>query len=199
MKQLKKTKYDDVLFYKIVRPLVSLFCKITFRPTIIGQENIPKEGKLILAGNHTNNFDSLLLISSTKRNIHFLAKKELWQGFKKIIFSHLGLIPVDRSKKDHNALEMAYKYLENNKVIGIFPEGTTEKGRGLLPFKIGAVKMAAEENAPIIPFIIKGNYKLFSKNLKIEFLKPLIISPNKSLNTSNEELRTIIKEKLEAD
>ncbi len=196
---MKKQKFEDVLFYKIIRPLVTIFCKVVFHPTIIGQENIPSQGRIILAGNHTNNFDSILLISSTKRNIHFLAKKELWEGPKKIIFSSLGLIPVDRSKKDHHSLEIAYNYLQNDKVIGIFPEGTTEKGRPLLPFKIGAVKMASEKDSPIIPFVIKGEYKLFSKNLQIEFLKPFKINPQLSLDDNNDHLRNIIKEKLEAD
>ena len=63
--------------------------------------------------------------------MHFLAKKELWRGFKKILFANMGLIPVDRSKKDHNSLVKAEEYLNNECLIGIFPEGTTEKGRGL--------------------------------------------------------------------
>ena len=101
-------------------------------------------------GNHTHIFDSLLLISTTKRSIHFLAKNELWKGSKKIIFSNLGLIPVNRKAKDHKALESAINYLNNDKLIGIFPEGTTEKGKGMLPFKIGAIKMAKETNSKIL-------------------------------------------------
>ena len=99
-----KDKYEDVLFYKIIRPIITFLFKILYHPKIIGVENIPTTGAVILAGNHTNLFDCLLLISSTKRNIHFLAKKELWQGPKKIIFSNLGLIPVNRKTKDSNAL-----------------------------------------------------------------------------------------------
>ena len=74
----------EPLFYRIVRPIVTFLVKIVFRPNYIGLENIPKSGKIILAGNHTNNFDCLLLMSSTKRNVHFLAKDELWKGLKKI-------------------------------------------------------------------------------------------------------------------
>ena len=144
-----------------------------------------------MAGNHTSNFDCLLLISSTKRNIHFLAKKELWNGPKKIIFANMGLIPVDRKNKDHQALSSSIAYLENNLLIGIFPEGTTEKEGKMLDFKMGAVKMAKDTNSPIVPFIITGNYKLFSKNLRIEFLKPIMISGD--LNQENINLRNIIE------
>ncbi len=181
----------DALLYKITRPIITVLFKLFFTPKIIGKENIPKSGKVILAGNHTSNFDCLLLISSTKRNIHFLAKKELWNGPKKIIFANMGLIPVDRKNKDHQALSSSISYLENNLLIGIFPEGTTEKEGKMLDFKIGAVKMAKDTNSPIVPFIIIGNYKLFSKNLRIEFLKPIMISGD--LNQENINLRNIIE------
>ena len=153
-------EYKDVLLYKILRPIITVLFKTLYRPKIIGIENISNSGRLILAGNHTNNFDSALLISSTKRNIHFLAKVELFKGIKKLLFSNMGLIPVYRNGKDQKALQTAYKYLENNKVIGIFPEGTFGKGK-ILPFKMGAVKMAYETNSKIVPFAIKGTYKLF--------------------------------------
>lgn len=183
-------KYNDVLLYKILRPIITVLFKTLYRPTIIGKENIPKNGRIILAGNHTHNLDCAMLISSTKRNIHFLAKVELFKGFKKILFSNMGLIPVNRKIKDHNVLIHAYNYLENEKVIGIFPEGTHGKGK-ILPFKIGAVKMAYETKCNIIPFSITGTYKLFSKDLKIEFGKPIKIKSN-NLDGENEKLRNIV-------
>ena len=73
----------DPIFYKLVRPIVKGLIYLLYRPKIIGKENIPKNGSIILAGNHTNNFDCLLLISSTKRCIHFLAKDSLYKGIKK--------------------------------------------------------------------------------------------------------------------
>jgi len=184
-------KEKDVLLYKLVRPIVTIFVKIVYRPTIIGKENIPKKGKIILAGNHTSILDCVLLMSSTKRNIHYLAKKELFTGIKKIFFSNMGLIPVDRSKKDKSVLPLAKKYLDNGCVIGIFPEGTTEKGiKKLLPFKIGAVKLSNETNTKIIPFKIIGDYKPFKKNIKIIFEKEFLSCTD--LEKSNEELFNII-------
>jgi len=185
-------QYNDVILYKLVRPIISLFFKVLYRPKIIGIENIPKTGKIILAGNHTNNLDCVLLMASTKRNIHFMAKVELTRGIKKIIFNNLGIIPVDRSKK--NKTEVFYKakvYLDNGLVVGIFPEGTTEKGCGyLLPFKIGAVKLSYDSNTNIIPFKICGEYKLFSRDLRIIFDKPY--KAKKDLEKSNKELYDII-------
>ena len=183
-------KYKDVLLYKILRPVITVLFKMLYSPKILGSENIPNTGRIILAGNHTNNLDCAMLISSTKRNIHFLAKAELFKGVKKILFSNMGLIPVNRKIKDHNVLLAAYNYLENEKVIGIFPEGTHGKGE-ILPFKIGAVKMAYETKSDIIPFSITGTYKIFSKDLKIVFGKPIKIKDD-NLDKENAKLRNIV-------
>lgn len=183
-------KYNDSILYRILRPIIKYFMKIFYRPKIIGMENIPKEGRIILAGNHTNIFDCLLLISSTKRSIHFLAKDELWKGIKKILFSNLGLIPVNRRQKDHKALETAYSYLREEELIGIFPEGTIGKNR-ILPFKMGAVKMASVTNTKIVPFAITGKYRIFFNDLKIVFGKQIKIN-NKELEKENDNLREVI-------
>ncbi len=158
--------------YSILRPFISFLFKLIYRPKIIGKDNIPKSGRVILAGNHTSILDAPFLISTTKRNIHFLAKKELWEGAFKIFFSNMGLICVDRSKKDGKSLVLAKKYLDDDKVIGIFPEGTISKGN-LLDFKKGAALLSKETNSLIVPFVIRGKYKVFSKDLTIKFLKPI--------------------------
>lgn len=186
----RQEKYNDVFFMKILRPIITLLFKTLYTPKIIGPENIPLNEGVVLAGNHTSYFDCLLLISSVKRNIHFLAKDELWKGPKKIIFANLGLVPVNRRKKDGKSLILAKKYLENNKVIGIFPEGTIGRN-GPLPFKIGAVKMAYDTNSKIVPFSITGKYRLFSRNLKIVFHKPINVIDS-DLEKENESLRNII-------
>ena len=61
----------DAILYKILRPLITGFYKLFFTPKFIGIENIPSSGRVLLAGNHTSNFDAPLLISATKRNVHF--------------------------------------------------------------------------------------------------------------------------------
>ena len=181
--------------YRIIRPIVKLFVIVFIRPQYKGLGKIPANGRIILAGTHISNMDALILISATKRNVHFLAKKELWKGPKKILFAHLGLIPVDRKKKNHQALELAENYLNNECLIGIFPEGTTQKKRGLLEFKMGAVKMAKDTDTKIIPFVIIGNYRLFSRNLKVIFGDEFMVSAD--LKNENNRLRETILKMLE--
>lgn len=186
----------DPLFYKIVRPVISLLFKILYRPIIIGKENIPNKGRIVIAGNHTNNFDCVLLICSTNRCIHFLAKDELYRGIKKVLFKHMGIIPVNRRTKDNFALAKAKSFLNKEMAIGIFPEGTFNRSDNvILPFKIGAVKMAHDTNSKIVPFTITGKYKLFKKSVKITFYKPITIKGD-NLDEANEDLMKFISKKL---
>lgn len=150
-------------FYKFIRIIVVFLTRTIFRPKIVGVNNIPSSGRVILAGNHTSYFDCLLLMCACRRNIHFLAKCELFTGVKGLLFSNLELIPVDRKNGGGDAFNFAKKYLEEDKVIGIFPEGTTSKDGKMLPFKRGAVCMSYDCKSLIVPFCITGKYGFWSR------------------------------------
>ena len=174
--------------YRILRPLAVVLLKGIYRIKIINKNNIPKDGPIIFVGNHKHNYDFISLISGTKRTVHFLAKRELIDkhGW---LFSKLGIIPVDRSTKNKEAMEEAIKMLNNGEVIGIFPEGTFNKTEYvIMPFKYGAVKMASVTNASIVPFAITGEYKIFRKSLKIEFGEAYKILDKKDLTKENIKL-----------
>ena len=185
----------DKLFYKIVRPIIIILIKIFYPPQVLGLDNIPKEGRILLAGNHTKWLDPIMMVSVVKRQIHFLAKEELFHGYTKVIVKGMGCVPVNRKIHDKDALQGAIDYLNNDLCVGIFPEGTINKtDEVIMPFKIGAVKACSEANTKLVPFVITGKYKIFRKNVKIEFLKPMTISND--LEKSNQELMNKISEKL---
>ena len=187
-----KTKQNEkMLTYKILRPILGPIFKWYYHPTIIGKENIPKEGPILIVGNHKHLYDQCLAIISTKRPIHYMAKKEYFDGKFAWFFKLVGCIPVDRSKKDSHATEEALKVLNNGWALGLFPEGTRNKTKEfLLPFKFGAVSMAKKTNATIVPFGITGDYKFRSKNLTIRFGKPYKIEQD--LETENKKLESIV-------
>ena len=185
----------EPLFYRSIRPFLAAFVKTACRPTIIGKKNIPEEGRVILAGNHTNYLDCMIIGYSTKRCVHYLAKDELMKGPLKYIFKGMGIIPVNRRQKDKAALETAEMMLRDEKLIGIFPEGTINRTEDIImPFKFGAVKMAKETDTPIVPFVITGKYKLFKKSVKIRFLEPFTVGED--LEEANNKLMNIVATEL---
>lgn len=185
----------DVILYRITRPLIKVFMKIFFCPTYIGTELIPTDVNFILAGNHTSYLDPLLLMSSTNKTIHFLAKDSLAKGIKGLLFRSMGIIPVNRKIHDKNALKTAEEELLNKKVIGIFPEGTINRTEEVtIPFKIGAVKMAQDTDTLLVPFTITGKYKLLRKSVVIEFYSPYKVKED--LTIENDRLRNFIGNEL---
>ncbi len=185
-------------FYYFSRTLLSGIFKLYYNPTIIGKENIPKTGRIIIAGNHKHLFDQCLTIISTKRGIHYLAKNEYFKNNKiSWFFKKTGCIPVDRKRKDPNAKALATSVLKDEGAIGIFPEGTRNRTKNIiLPFKYGAVSLAQKTDSYIIPFGITGEYKFRSKNLTIRYDKPFKVN-NMTIEEANAYLQDKVKELIE--
>lgn len=174
--------------YRIAVSILGPIFKFYYNPKVIGKENIPKEGTILVCGNHIHIMDQCVPILSTKRFLRYMAKKEYFDGPYAWFFKWVGCIPVNRSIKDENAKGLAIEHLKNGGAIGIFPEGTRNKtDKILLPFKFGAVSMAQKTNAKIVPFGTTGEYKFRSKNLTVRFGKPFEIG-DMTLEEANEKL-----------
>ena len=184
--------------YKFGKLILTPIFKFYYHPKVIGKENIPKTGPILIVGNHKHFCDQFLAIISTKRFITYMAKKEYFDNKKsRWFFKYTGCISVDRSKHDETAKNKAIDVLKNDGAVGLFPEGTRNKTKELLlPFKYGTVSMAYKTDSMIVPFAITGDYKFRSKNLVIRFGKPFKVG-NKDLVSANEKLYREVKKLLE--
>ena len=182
-------KFKGEFGYKLLTPLMRVLFNLYYHPKIINKEVIPKDGPILIVGNHKHVYDQCLTIMATKRVIHYMAKKEYFEGRLAWFFKFVGCIPVNRQIKDTAATEQALEILKNNGAIGLFPEGTRNKTKDifLLPFKFGTVSMAKKTNATIIPFGLTGDYKFRSKNLVVRYGTPFKVG-NMSLEEANDKL-----------
>jgi len=154
----QKTFYFHVTFIRrvitfILTVIFSLISKIQIE-TI---ENLPSDGPVVLAANHLTNYDVFPLQISLPRPIFYMGKSELYQNrLLDWLLRKLGTFPVYRGEKDVWAIRHAEKLLENGHIVGIFPEGSRNKGRGLKPAKTGAARLSQAMKCPIVPVGIHG-------------------------------------------
>lgn len=152
-------------FYNFVIKVFKGFCNIFFKYKVVGVENIPKEGNVIIAANHKSNLDPIFIAAAIEnRQVAAIAKKELF-NFKPLgyILDKLNVIPINRDKPDISTIKNILKAIKNGYVLGIFPEGTRIKGPGFGEAKAGLSVFAVKGKAVVVPISIISNYKIFNR------------------------------------
>jgi 1-acyl-sn-glycerol-3-phosphate acyltransferase len=138
------------------------------RPTVVGLENVPKEGPFIVAPNHLSFFDSVIVQALMPRPVAFFAKAEYFTtgGVKgkvmKSFFESVGSIPVERGEQAASvqALKTLMDILEAGKGIGIYPEGTRSRDGILYRGRTGVGWLALATGAPVVPVGLIGTENL---------------------------------------
>lgn len=154
--KLTPRKIASVLFK--IQNRISFFLS-GFPPKVTGRKNLDASKPVIYVCNHQSFLDSLLLVSILPRDVLFLGKRELLDNFLiRGVIEKLGYLSVDRldftsSIEDMSQVKTA---LEQGRSVAIFPEGTFSYAKGLLPFRLGAFKLAVETNTEICPVAIQG-------------------------------------------
>lgn len=182
------------MFYRVVRSIANFIFRLLYRIEVIGRENLPSEGKLILCANHASNLDPIFISIAISRQVSWMAKKELFSSkILSFFLKKLGAFPVDRDGSDLSAIRNALKVLKGNNILGIFPEGTRVKGFDISNAKPGVALLSAKSNSLILPVNIDSNYKLFSK-VKITIGKPTDFTCNDGqTNNYNEISENILR------
>lgn len=163
----------------IVIGAIWIYCKIVYRFEVIGKENIPKEGPVIICGNHRSFLDPPLIEITTGRYTRFLAKEELTKNkFLAFLGYVFDAILVKRDSKEVKALKESLQTLKNGDCLALFPEGTRNglaKGEKV---KDGAAFFAVRSGAPVVPCGIKGGEN-GNRKVTITYGKPLDFSEYK--------------------
>lgn len=137
------------------------------RITFEGVENIPAEGPAVIAINHTSYVDFLpaaLAATARKRRMRFMIKAEM-QDVRVVdyLIKHSGTIPVDR-RAGGDAYPVAVERLRAGELVGVYPEATISRSFELKEFKSGVARMALEAQVPIVPLIVWGAQRIWTKD-----------------------------------
>ena len=148
------------MFYWFMKNLiVGPIVRTAFRPWVIGHENIPKTGAVIVASNHLSFIDSVFLPLMIDRQISYLAKSDYYtgQGLKgwltRTFLKSAGMLPIDRSggKASEASLQTGLGVLARGEVLGIYPEGTRSPDGRLYRGRTGVARMVLEGSVPVVP------------------------------------------------
>ena len=193
--------------YRIAQGWARIIIRVTgCTMQIEGRENIPQRGGFCFVSNHVGIFDIILILAYAGRPFGFIAKKELMLvPFINTWISILGGLFIDRKsiRKAIQTINRGIKKIQDGGRMLIFPEGTRSKGRGLLPFRSGAIKLATHSLAPIVPIAITGSYEVFEKHYRVHavpvrvvFCPPIItadMSPEDRRTKLADEVRSTIE------
>ncbi|GGJ10274.1 1-acyl-sn-glycerol-3-phosphate acyltransferase [Alicyclobacillus cellulosilyticus] len=181
-------------FYRFCRVVVVSYFRLAYRWRVVGAENIPEEGPVILASNHIHNLDPPLIGCCTTRFVHFLAKVELfrWRPLVRLL-TYLGGIPVRRGGNDKQAIRRCIEVTAAGGCLCIFPEGHRSRTGRLLPAMPGVVHIARRANCPIVPIAIIGPYR-FRGPLTVRIGEPITARPD----DTNEALLERLMQRIQA-
>ena len=156
------------LRYRFFAGLISLISWILFRPTVIGAQNIPLDGPVLIAPIHRSNVDFAFTLFISPRKVFFMAKDPLFRvPVLGPLLLHLGAFPVKRGSADRESLSLAESVLRQGHALVLFPEGTRQEGDGVAPLHDGAMFIAARTGAYVVPVGIGGSERAMPKGAKL--------------------------------
>lgn len=152
------------MIYELLHPIVTPLATFIWRPEVVGRENVPMEGPVVLASNHRSFTDSLVIPLTSPRQVAFLAKSEYFTGtgvkgwISREWFEGVGSIPVDRNdtRAAQQSLDLALEHLRAGGAFGIYPEGTRSRDGRLYRGRTGVAWLALEAGCPIVPVGLQG-------------------------------------------
>jgi len=179
---MKSTPTTMSFRYRAFRRLMIQLGRILFGFTVHGAENVPKTGPLILASNHSQYADPVLVNMAVPRRVQWMGKKELFVFPFGKFFRFIGTFPVDRQSGGRAALRSALAYLADGWALGIFPEGTHRNDGTAKDAKSGVVMLSARGNARVLP-IYMGHIPTLAERLRGARLHAYIGPPMTTDNT----------------
>ena len=183
MRGLRSRGTGRVEIYDVLHRVVPPLAKAVWRPTVIGLENVPATGPVILASNHLSFADSVVIPVVVPRKVVFLAKSDYFTGtgvrgaISRGWFTGLGMLPVDRddSKAALASLDTALEVLGRGEAFGIYPEGTRSRDGRLYRGRTGVAHLALTAGVPVVPVGLTGTERLQPVGARLPRIVPITV------------------------
>lgn len=150
----------------ILQPLLKLYLKLLYGYEIQGIENFCEDGPALVCGNHVTSLDVLFIAAKSKNAVRWMAKDSLFK-FPPLawLILKLGGYPLNKGTGRASAAKTAIRLIQQDQIIGIFPEGHRKKTSEKVGYKIhaGAGMVALETGVKVYPVYISGGERLFKK------------------------------------
>jgi 1-acyl-sn-glycerol-3-phosphate acyltransferase len=144
--------------YPFVRLILTLPTILIYRLRVLGPENVPRDGALILAPNHFSQMDHFFVGARLRRQVRFMAKSQMFgPPVLTYIYKHGGVFPVRRGDHDEEAIRTAREILDQGQMLLVYAEGGRSRSQKLGEPKPGIGRIALESGAPVVPVAIYGS------------------------------------------
>lgn len=165
-----------MLFHRFAKSILRGLLAILLDYEVVGLENVPRKGPLIVAINHMNFLDPVLATVLIPRDIVSMAKAELF-GYPLVglVFGLYGAFPVRRGEIDRRALRKAMAALKEEKALLMAPEGTRGGDWRLIEARDGVAYVALRASVPILPMAISGSERFWKELARLRRTKTRIV------------------------
>lgn len=194
----------EPVYTSVIAVAKVLFAIEGLRFTVHGAENVPRTGGAVMAINHTGYLDFAyagLAARPSRRLVRFMAKDEVFRHrISGPLMRGMHHIPVDRDA-GAGSFRAAVTALKNGEIVGVFPEATISRSFELKEFKTGVIRMAAAANVPILPTIVWGSQRVWTKDHPKRLGRsgiPIVLSVGSPLAAGRREDAELVAEQLRA-
>jgi len=178
--------------------VVRFFSRLLWKMELLGVENVPAAGGLIIAANHQTYFDPFWISVPVKRPTRYLAWSAAFKWpFVGRCLTWFGAWPLQLERSDPSAIRRSLQWLRDGGAVVIFPEGGRSTSTGEMErFKAGAVRLALEANVPILPVTIRGGNRVWPRGWRFPHTGKVVITYHplyRAAQSPDEEARVCAK------
>lgn len=187
---------NQSFFVRFLFSLVGFLARILYRPTYHNLHYIPRDTHYMLLGNHISLLDPVVLHLIIPDYVHWVAKEEFFKNkVLAFLFDQLKVVSLNRDRVDIQAMRKIKSHIQNEEIVGIFPQGTRVDPidyEEILP-QAGVASICMKYDCTILPFYVDAPFKLFRKS-HIYFGAPFCLNSSLKIDSKKEKRQLLANE-----